>query len=86
MTYPKVIPSKEGDTSFAPRPAKPTAALTLSVTATHVYFYLFWVSSELCMTLETPWLTDVYLLDNRQLYEAILGWSRDRKTKLVTMV
>ena len=32
------------------------------------------------MALETSWFTDVYLLDNGQLYEAILGWARDGKT------
>lgn len=31
------------------------------------------------MTLESSWFTDVDLPDNRQFYEAILGWSRDRK-------
>ena len=32
------------------------------------------------MTPETSWFTDVHLLDNGQLCEAILGWGRDGKT------
>lgn len=32
------------------------------------------------MALETPWFTDVYLPDNRQLYEVMLGWGKDGKT------
>lgn len=32
------------------------------------------------MTLGTSWFTDVHLLDNEQLCEAILGWGRDGKT------
>lgn len=34
------------------------------------------------MTLETPWFTDVYLLDNGQLSEPILGWGKDGKTSI----
>lgn len=32
------------------------------------------------MTLESSGFTDVDLPDNRQFYEARLGWSRDRNT------